>query len=480
MRAMQLLRLGVMLLLAGTVPVAAAQLRPLCSTVLESEREFVRRFGGCRDGASIVDVAPKAEPAPAVVTPVPNVVGLSFDEARDRMAGFKLQRSYRASAEPGGTVLEQQPAPSARLAVGSTVRVVLSDATLRPAPRVSGASVDEAPKPVAALPDLQPQPAVVTNDTRAGRVIEQIPTARAVLPEMPMQSAPVERARVEQLRVPRVTGMTVRSAQARLGRFQVERSERSSTASIGRVIEQFPKASARAPAGSAVRLVVSSGPAPVTEAFELPNVVDRSYADASNALAEFKVDRIEIVASAAPSGQVLAQDPAPGTSVVAGSVVSLQVSDGSLANASVTAPAAVVEAAPAPAAAAPAPASAAPAPAAAEPAPAVAAPAPVIVERAPVTFPASTAPALIASALLVLALVAMAMRRVLLNRRPPEIDVEPAAQTNLPPTAIDIINVPIGEISFSARVDEGETTIEFAAPSDADETTLEHSRELHE
>ena len=479
MRAIQLLRLGVMLLLAGTVPVAAAQLRPLCSTVLESEREFVRRFGGCRDGAPIVDVAPKAVPAPVVVTPVPNVLGLSFDDARDRLAGFKLQRSYRASAEPGGTVLEQQPAPSARLAVGSTVRVVLSDATLRPAPQVSGASVDEAPKPVAALPELQPQPAVVTNDTSAGRVIEQLPTPRAVQPESPMQSAPVERARVEQLRVPRVTGMSVENAQARLGRFKVERSDRSSTASIGRVIEQIPKAAAHAPPGSVVRLVVSSGPAPVTETFELPNVVDRSYSDARNALAEFKVGRIEIVASAAPSGQVLTQDPAPGTSVVAGSAVGLQVSDGSLASAAVATPAAVAEAAPAPVAAPTA------APVAAPAAAPVAAPAPVEVERSPITFPVSATPAVIASALLILALVAMALRRVLLNRRQPEADVETAAQTDLPPTEFDIGHVPVAEItvaeiSFSARVDEGETTIEFAAPSDADETTLEHSRELHE
>lgn len=462
MRAMQFLRLVVMLLLAGAVPVAAAQVRILCSEVLESERDFVRRFGGCRDVAPIVDVAPKAQSAPAVVTPVPNLVGLSFDDARARLPGFTLQRTYRPSAEPGGTVLEQQPAPPARVAAGATIRVVLSDATLRPAPRVSGAG-DEAPRPVAALPDLQPQPAVVTNDTRAGRAIEQAPTARAAQPERPVQSAPVERARVEPLRVPRVTGMSVKNAQARLGRFKVERSDRSSTASIGRVIEQMPKASARAPAGSTVRLVVSSGPA-VTETFELPNVVDRSYADASNALAEFKVDRIEVVASAAPSGQVLAQNPAPGALVAAGSVVVLQVSDGSLASAAVvTAPAAVAEAAPAPAAA--------PAP---EPAPAAAAPAPVEAEPSPVTFPASTAPAIIAGALLVLALVAMAMRRWLPSRRPPAFDIEPAAQTDLPPSG------PVAEVSFSARVDEGETTIEFAAPSDADETTLEHSRELHE
>ena len=73
----------------------------------------------------------------------------------------------------------------------------------------------------------------------------------------------------------------------------------------------------------------------VIETFELPNVIGRSSADAGTALAEFKVERIEVVANAAPSGQVLAQDPAPGTLLRAGSSIGLQVSDGSLASASI-------------------------------------------------------------------------------------------------------------------------------------------------
>lgn len=469
MRAKQLLRPSVMLLLAVAATAALAQPRP-CSTLPLDEREFARALGACRDIAPIVDVVPavvpaavprEAEAAPAVVMPVPNVVGLSFDDARDRLPGLTLRRSYRASAEPGGTVLEQQPAPPARVASGATITVVLSDASLRPAPRVTGAR-DETFKPRPANPDLQPQPAVVAGDTRTGSVIEQIPAARATQPTTAVQPrAPADAAkvgaRVEQVRVPSVVGMTIKNAQARLGRFKVERSDRPGTAPIGRVIEQTPKASARTPAGSAIVLVVSSGPAPVTETFELPNVVDHSYADASNALAEFKVDRIEIVASAAPSGQVLAQDPAPGTSVVAGSVIRLQVSDGSLASVA-TAPPEVTPPAPV----------AAPAPAAV--------PAPIEVDRSP----DNTTPALIAAALLVLGLVALLMRGWLPTRRRPTIDIEPAPQLGFSPAEIDIGNVPVAEIRFSARVDEGETTIEFAALSDADETTLEHSRELHE
>lgn len=74
----------------------------------------------------------------------------------------------------------------------------------------------------------------------------------------------------------------------------------------------------------------------------------------------------------------------------------------------------------------------------------------------------------------------MWLRTWLLSRRPPVIEVEPAPQLEFSPSEIDITAVPVAEIGFSARLDEGETTIEFAAPSEADETALEHSRELHE
>jgi len=93
----------------------------------------------------------------------------------------------------------------------------------------------------------------------------------------------------------------------------------------------------------------------------VPHVIGHSLTDAARALAKFKVERIE-TASAAPAGEVLAQDPAPAALSRPGSTVILQVSDGSLAGAAstnpVTAPAtaAATSSAPAPATS-PAPAS---------------------------------------------------------------------------------------------------------------------------
>jgi|GEM_PF-2127469 len=522
MRAKSFLQSCVTLLLAGTVTAATAQLRIPCSEVLATERDFVRAWGGCRDVAPIVDVAPKTtEVAPAVVIPVPSVVGLGFDDARSRLAGFKLLRSYRASGEPGGTVLEQQPAPPARLAAGANVRVVLSDGSLRAAPRVAESNVDGVPVPPPSVPVQRSQPAVVAEQPRTASTVESRPVEDAVQRgPTPPATAPLERASGagERVAVPNVLGMTIRNAQARLDGFRVERSERSSQAPSGRVIEQTPTASTRVAAGQIVALVVSSGPArstevprtgavvaPVIETLELPNLAGRSFADASRALAEFKVTRIE-TASAAPGGQVVVQEPVAGTWVQPGSTIGLQVSDGSLTSAAVTTPAVVLPVpAPAPvseAAALPAPApvseaAALPAPApvseaAALPAPApvsepAALPAPAPVQsdsdRSVVEFPDAASLAIFAGVLLLGVLIAARW----LRRRPvnpePAMDIEPVAQPDLSPPANVIaaaVVVPAPEIKFAARLDDGETTVEFITQPEADEPTLERSRELHE
>ena len=149
---------------------------------------------------------------------------------------------------------------------------------------------------------------------------------------------------------------------------------------------------------------------------ELPNVIGRSYADAADVLTQFKVERVE-VASAAPTGEVLAQDPAPGSSLPPGSSIALRVSDGSLASAAA--------AVPAPSAASVAPASQL------EPSTA-----PVQNDRVAGAFISKIASnvvaALIAGVLLGLLLGAVLMRRALLARSR-AIDTAPAEHVDIAP-----------------------------------------------
>jgi beta-lactam-binding protein with PASTA domain len=414
MQPKQYLRPCVMAMLAVTVTAAWAQPRP-CSQVPPAEREFARTTGACRDIAPIIEVAPKGSTgAAAVIVPVPNVVGLTFDDARDRLTGFDLRRSYRASGEPGGTVLAQEPAPPARLAVGASVRVVLSDGTLRQPPRVAESEIDGVRRPLETS-----APPVTSNSPEAS--VAQRTEARAA----PATTATaVQRKSTKQLKAP----------PARTRAHQV--------------------------------------PAPVTEIIEMPNVIGRSAADASRLLIEFKVDRIEVVASGAPSGQVLAQYPAPGTGARPGSAIALQLSDGSRANAATTTPAD-----PSP----PSPAT----PPVQTPTDASASTPPLVQSgRLPVASANNAALIVLAVVLLGLVLGALLMRRRLLGREP-AVDVETAAPVEVAPAGVAPAEIhrsgmPVPEIRVAARLDAGETTIEFTAPLEADETTLEHSRELHE
>ena len=472
MRIKQFLQPCVMLCLAGAMTAAMAQgMLPSCLSLPPAERESARAIGACREVAPIVEVASKgAQTVTPVVVLVPNVVGLSFDEARDRLTGFTVRRSYVASAEPGGKILEQQPAPPARLASGSTIRVVLSDGTLRPAPRVTAAEIDGVRRP----PEVPVLPPVVQPP-----VLQQ--PAPSVQPPLPAD-APVAQSSAEARKLPAaMAAPTPSSAEARKPSApQVAVSQRSSV-----VPSKAPVSRARVEAIPAPSAASPARPAPVIETFELPNVIGRSSAEATAALAEFKIERVEIVANAAPSGQVLAQEPKPGTPVRAGSVIGLQVSDGSLASASVTAPAVVQTPAPAPAP--------------------VQKPAPVQ-NRAPVTFPSTAVLLLIAGVLAGLGFGAWWMRRWLAKRHdarmeaeaivpidsPAEIDrgvVSTEAVPDTAPLAVALASPVVTaavapavspRIIFAARLGEGETTIEFAAPSDAEEMALEYSRDLHE
>jgi PASTA domain len=242
-----------------------------------------------------------------------------------------------------------------------------------------------------------------------------------------------------------------------------------------------PKGAPRASAQS--KPDASAGPA--LQKLNVPDVIGRSYVGAGNALAEFKVRRIE-TASAAPAGEVLAQEPAPDTLALPGSTISLRVSDGSLASVadktSVTEPAtaAAPPSAPAPAPAAdPAPATTTTAAPAAEP---TVPPAPRV--RFPIALSENAALILGAGVLLGLLLGALLMRQWLLRRK--RLADEDAA----PPTLYQrqqpvdtgtggVQTEAAPEFRFAARLYPGETTIVLVPRPDGEEVAIEQSSDQH-
>ncbi len=127
------------------------------------------------------------------------------------------------------------------------------------------------------------------------------------------------------VKVPRLQGLSRGRASAKLhraglhGRF----THRYSDAAPGTVIAQAPRPGAQADDGSTVRVTLSAGQAPV----RVPEVVNRSTTAAEAALGRVKLQaRVsQVPAPGVPTGTVVRQSPAAGTSAKRGSAVTLSV-----------------------------------------------------------------------------------------------------------------------------------------------------------
>jgi eukaryotic-like serine/threonine-protein kinase len=198
---------------------------------------------------------------------VPNVLGLSFDEAAMRLnaIGFRAQQgeSRYNVGSPRSTVLSQTPGPTIAAPKGS--RVVL--------------------------------------DVSAGQ-------RRAAAPN--------------------VVGMDRAEAQLALEKVGLEVGdirERESPVRHGEVLSMSPAAGTQLILPSAIALVVSAGPATI----EVPYLVGRPFGEARAQLEQLglgattsKLDS----ASAEPAGTVTAQTPVEGVAVSAGTAINLTVSAG--------------------------------------------------------------------------------------------------------------------------------------------------------
>jgi serine/threonine-protein kinase len=205
---------------------------------------------------------------PAGVIPrdvkVPNVTGLGFDEAAQRLlqAGFKAEQGEQRynNTAPKMTVLEQSPPPGAREGVGAKVTLIVS----------------------------------------GGQRMVTLPT---------------------------VTGMTRVEAQALLEKegFEVgEVAQAQSNAPPGSVIGTRPAAGTAVSVPSTVSLVLSSGaPAP-----SMPDLMGRDIVAARQVLTQLGVRNVSVqrdpTGPGAP-GTVISQSPVSGATLAPGTSVMLRV-----------------------------------------------------------------------------------------------------------------------------------------------------------
>jgi eukaryotic-like serine/threonine-protein kinase len=137
----------------------------------------------------------------------------------------------------------------------------------------------------------------------------------------------------DQSTVPAVVGQRQDSAEAEVREAGLEpRSERRPDEQpSGVVLAQDPEEGTELEEGETVRLTVSGGPAE-RESVEVPDVVGTTSSEATATLRDAELDaNIVSVPSARPAGTVIAQSPAAGESVEAGTSVRLNVAEAPVA-----------------------------------------------------------------------------------------------------------------------------------------------------
>src|SRR6267154_2313512 len=304
-------------------------------------------------GATQADVQLPSSPGPTV--PVPNVVGQTQAAATSAITGAGLTlgavAKQSSSTVASGSVISESPAGGTRVASGSAVSLVVSSG---PSP-VAQVTVPNGVGQTQAAATSAITGAALTLGAVAMQSSSPVPSGSLISESPPggtkvasgsavnlvVSSGP---SQVAQVTVPNVVGQTqaaatsaITGAGLTLGAVAMQSS---STVPSGSVISESPPGGTRVASGSAVNLVVSSGPSQVAQV-TVPNVVGQTQAAATSAItgAGLTLGAVAMQSSSTvPSGSVISESPPGGTKVASGSAVNLVVSSGPSQVAQVTVP----------------------------------------------------------------------------------------------------------------------------------------------
>jgi beta-lactam-binding protein with PASTA domain len=265
---------------------------------------------------------------------VPNVVGLPQAAAQTAItdASLTVGAVTLAASEtvPAGNVISQNPVAGTSVAPGSAVALVVSLGPPVTVPNVVGLPQAAAQT---AITDASLTVGAVTHaasDTvPAGNVISQNPAAGTSV--APGSAVALVISLGPPVTVPNVVGLAQAAAQTAITDVGLTvgtvTQAHSGTVPAGDVISQNPAAGASVAPGSAVDLVISLGPAPVT----VPDVVGLAQAAAQTAITDASLTVGTVTqdnSDTVPAGAVISQNPAAGASVAPGSAIDLVVSLG--------------------------------------------------------------------------------------------------------------------------------------------------------
>ena len=263
--------------------------------------------------------------------PVPNIIGMSQDEAQLALEkqGLDWGAPARAYSDtvPAGHVVSCQPKVGRKVGLGQAVTAVISRGVeTKTVPDVVGKTKDQAG---AAIKGAGLTLGDVTEDYSAsvaqGKVISSDPKAGKVIEHTAKVSIVVSKGK-EPATIPDVTGKSEDDAKKALEDAGLKKGkvsqDYSDSVAKGRVISSSPIAGASGYyKGDSVDLTVSKGPEKVT----VPDVTGKSEDDAKKVLEDAGLKVTVNKRLGGPFGTVRSTDPAAGSSVKPDSKVTINI-----------------------------------------------------------------------------------------------------------------------------------------------------------
>lgn len=263
--------------------------------------------------------------------PVPNIVGMSEDQAQLALEkqGLDWGTPTRAYSDtvPAGSVVSCQPKVGQKVGLGQAVTAVISRGVeTKTVPDVVGKTKDQASAVIKGagltLGDVTEQ---YSANVDSGKVISSDPKAGKVIEHTAKISIVVSKGK-EPATIPDVTGQSEDEAKktledAGLKKGKVSKDYSDSVAK-GNVISSSPIAEASGYyKGDSVDLTISKGPEKVT----IPDVTGKGQDEAKKILEEAGL-KVEVNKRlGGPFGTVRSTDPAPGSSVKPDSKVTINI-----------------------------------------------------------------------------------------------------------------------------------------------------------
>ncbi len=291
--------------------------------------------------AGIFRIGPESSNETEDMVEVPNVVGMTEDDAKETLndegLGFKVVSREESKEYEKGRVSEQKTEAGEEVAKNTTIEVVVSSGLVGDSitvPDVSGMTEDEAQSALenAGFRNISSE-FTYHDSVPSGQVIGTTPEAKAEATEDTEIVMQVSKG-AERKTVPNVVGQkdadaqnAIKSAGLSVGTVTYEYSD---SVAQGIVISQSVDGGKKVSAGTTVDLVISNGPEPAAKV-NVPPVTGTSESNARQLIqnAGLSVGTVTYQhSSSVAAGYVISCSPGVGSSVDEGTSVSLVVSTG--------------------------------------------------------------------------------------------------------------------------------------------------------